>query len=103
MYGIVDQAGGDVRIRSQPGEGTVVELNLPATDRPPEAPFATRSVESSENRWSFATWSNVDVHHVTSCPALARRSASMPTRMSRRPGDVGNCSASSVSQIRTVR
>lgn len=52
VYGIVTQAGGDVEVRSTPGEGATFELWLPATDRSPtvtpkspEAPPSRPGVE----------------------------------------------------------
>jgi PAS domain S-box-containing protein len=38
VYGIVKQAGGDIRIESEPGRGTTVRMLLPRTDDPAEAP-----------------------------------------------------------------
>jgi PAS domain S-box-containing protein len=38
VYGVVKQAGGDVRVRSAPGRGTSVEVYLPRTDAPVERP-----------------------------------------------------------------
>jgi PAS domain S-box-containing protein len=35
VYGIVTQTGGTIEIDSSPGEGTTIELLLPATDAPP--------------------------------------------------------------------
>lgn len=35
-YGIVDQAGGFIRVESEPGEGTTFRIFLPLTDRPVE-------------------------------------------------------------------
>ncbi|MEV0900997.1 response regulator [Actinoplanes sp. NPDC049802] len=36
VYGVVAQAGGSVRIESEPGQGTSVTVLLPATDRQPQ-------------------------------------------------------------------
>jgi PAS domain S-box-containing protein len=47
VYGIVTQAGGDVHIYSQPGNGTSVSVLLPATD---EVVTASDSVAPSERR-----------------------------------------------------
>jgi CheY-like chemotaxis protein len=38
VYGFVRQSGGQVRVRSQVGLGTCVELYLPTTEGPPAAP-----------------------------------------------------------------
>ncbi|HEX9495857.1 MAG TPA: ATP-binding protein [Candidatus Limnocylindria bacterium] len=43
VYGIVTRSGGDVRIYSEPGHGTVVRVDLPASDEPAPA-AADRSV-----------------------------------------------------------
>jgi len=41
VYGIVKQAGGDVRIYSEPGVGTTFHVLLPATDEPDPEPEET--------------------------------------------------------------
>ena len=38
-YGFVKQSGGQIRIRSEPGAGTVVEIYLPIADRPADGPL----------------------------------------------------------------
>src|SRR5258708_30816133 len=38
VYGIVTQAGGNARIYSEPGHGTLVSINLPAVDEPAVTP-----------------------------------------------------------------
>jgi CheY-like chemotaxis protein len=44
VYGIVTQSGGDVTIYSEPGLGTTIRVNLPATSDDPSAPrLPTRS------------------------------------------------------------
>ncbi|MBO9532414.1 MAG: PAS domain S-box protein [Solirubrobacteraceae bacterium] len=47
VYGIVTDAGGHVALHSEPGEGTTVELHLPATDRASEALAAPRPTPAS--------------------------------------------------------
>jgi signal transduction histidine kinase/CheY-like chemotaxis protein len=46
VYGIVTRSGGDVRIYSEPGHGTVIRVDLPASDGP-AAPLADRAVAPS--------------------------------------------------------
>ncbi|MET0494044.1 MAG: ATP-binding protein, partial [Actinoplanes sp.] len=41
VYGIVSQLGGTVQIRSAPGRGTAITIDLPATDRTAQTPTAT--------------------------------------------------------------
>jgi PAS domain S-box-containing protein len=43
VYGIVNQLGGSLRMRSHPGRGTVITVDLPTTDRPAEAPPVART------------------------------------------------------------
>jgi CheY-like chemotaxis protein len=50
VYRIIEEAGGAVRIHSIVGEGTVVELDLPATDQAPEAADAGPLAESLDGR-----------------------------------------------------
>jgi PAS domain S-box-containing protein len=45
VHGIVSQAGGDVRISSEPGAGTILTIRLPATSQPTEPNPATQARE----------------------------------------------------------
>jgi two-component system cell cycle sensor histidine kinase/response regulator CckA len=50
VYGIVTQAGGTIEIQSTPGEGTTVEVVLPATDATPHSEPAPSEDESDAAR-----------------------------------------------------
>jgi len=50
VYGFCQQAGGTVRIRSTPGQGTAVQLVLPGVTAEPDAPEATPTVPSAHGR-----------------------------------------------------
>ncbi|MFF0380217.1 hybrid sensor histidine kinase/response regulator [Actinoplanes missouriensis] len=49
-YGIMRQASGDLLIESAPGEGTTINLYLPATDEAAPAPVAPASVTADAGR-----------------------------------------------------
>ncbi len=51
VYGVVTQAGGRVRIDSEPGQGTAVVLDFPAA---PGSPGADCAARPGERRWSPA-------------------------------------------------
>jgi PAS domain S-box-containing protein len=73
VYGIVTQAGGSIEIHSTPGEGTTVEVLLPATGAAPDqAPMAARPVDANGSGETILVVEDEAAVRRLTCRILAR-------------------------------
>ena len=91
-YGVVKAAGGEISIRSEPGAGTVVRVDLPALERPAPAPAAAESAPGRGRGQRLLVVEDDDAVRDLVCQMAARNgyrtiSAASPDEALRRYGE----------------
>jgi two-component system NtrC family sensor kinase len=94
VYGFCTQAGGSVRVESQPGRGTTVSMYLPATHAARPAAPVEESVPQRLSGRVLLVEDNPEIAHTTAdlvrsfgCEVLAAGSAEEAAKLLRREGE----------------